>query len=113
LNIEYKQELEDRGINKEYATQLAMASSIKHQRKPDSKPYDGVYLCDEHLIEVVRVTLQAEDTSAIRELYTKFIGSNTLLVFDKNEKDEEMAPRAAVSDCQDIYQFFEKYEEVL
>lgn len=112
MDVEYRFELENRGINSEYAAQLAMSSSIKHQAKPDCKPYDSAYLCEIHLIEAMKIALRMTDAQPIRGLLTQFTTDKKLIVFDRNDKDEMTTPKATVGPYADIHEFLRVYEEM-
>lgn len=112
VNVDYRMELEARGINTEYASQLALAASIRHQQQPNSKPHDTAYLCERHLLEATRRALNEVDISLIRFYYDKFTPDMKYIVFDKNEEDERTAPKLTVGPYRDIKHFLEVYDEL-
>jgi hypothetical protein len=112
VNVDYREELEGRGIEKEYAARLAMAASIRHQQKPGSTPYDGVYLCTYHLLETTRRALNMTDFSQIMPYLQAFTPTTRYIIFDQNEQDEHTAPKLTVGPYQDIWHFFSVYDEL-
>ena len=112
VNVDYREELEGRGIEKEYAAKLAMGVSIRHQRKEGSEPYDGAYLCTYHLLETTRRALNMTDFSQIMPYLQAFTPSMKYIIFDKNEQDERTTPKLTVGPYQDIWHFFRVYDEL-
>src|SRR6266849_5640341 len=110
VDYSYRQELEERGINSEYAAQLAMAASIRHQSKEDSQPYETVLLCRFHLLESTRRALNMADFSLIEPFYDQFVAGTMYIIFDKNQRDTITQPKLAIGPYTDIHNFLAVYD---
>lgn len=108
VDVTYRQELEARGINSEYAARLAMASSIRHQSKPDSQPFETVSLCRTHWLNTCKIALLYDKvTPQLQELYARLTPSQRMILFDKNRSDSVNEPTVTVGEYTDIHHFLE------
>lgn len=112
IDNDYMLELQNRGINKEYASQLATASSIRHQQKKDGKPYHLRYLCKNCLIESSIKILNETSYKGIIDMMQQFNTNMRYIIFDKNKDDEITSPTLLVADFKDIHAFLEAYDEL-
>ena len=113
IDIAYRDELVGRGLNLEYASQLALGSAIRHQKKPDAQPFATGYICSEHLLDAMRVALRFDTvTLALRSIHSRFVPGLMLVIFDKNRKDEITDPTASVGEYRDIHHFVEVYTQL-
>jgi len=113
IDIDYRDELIGRGINKEEASKQALASAIRHQRKTDAQPFVVGYLCPQHLLEATREALRFDTiTPALVSIYSQFAPGLTLVIFDKNHEDGITSPTASVGRYRDIHHFKEVYTQL-
>lgn len=112
LHLQYQEELEQRGINHEYASQLSIATSIRHQRNRNSKPYDSMFLCKNHFTTSIQTITNIRDKSKIDFMIAKFNKDNPLAIYDENSKDTISPPKLVVGDFKDIWQLLDKLQEL-
>jgi hypothetical protein len=114
IDIAYRDELIGRGFTLEYASQLAVGSAIRHQRKPDAQPFATGYICSQHLLDAMRVALRFDMvTSALRSIHSRFVPGRMLVIFDKNRHVRERTdPTATVGEYRDIHHFVEVYTQL-
>lgn len=105
---DYANELRASGINQEYASQLAVKVSIKHQRRADSEPYKVLYQCDRHMRAIINTFLGKQ--CLFSDIYLSRIKANTsqvLYLYDANETETEFTPMVAVFNTTDIRAFIQ------
>ena len=109
-NWAFAQELQAQGTQQEYAARLALEKSVKHQRRPDSTPFQVVHKCPLHTASSIDMLMGKKGIGQTQMLSWALFPSTTLILFDRNETIGDTYPSIAMYLSDDIYSFLNDYQ---